>query len=187
MVVCSDGIWDALKEGDVAAIACRCATATAAAAKIVEKAHKRKGLHDDMTCLVVMVATDTSGLSGGTVRSEQSPPGQVNTSKGQSPMMRLKVRLSSSSLSSSSSKAADRSPSNRDSSRESSNEGADRRDESVKAGGRFTFLHRASFSSSPGANRTSPHSRVSSSDSGANSVSPPPPPAAMRRSDLSPN
>jgi len=181
-VVCSDGIWDALKEGDVAAIACRCATATAAAAKIVEKAHKRKGLHDDMTCLVVMVATDTSDLSGGTVRSEQSPPGRVNTSKSQSPMMRLKVRLSSSS-----SKSADRSLSNRDSSRESSNEGADQRDESVKAGGRFTFLHRASFSSSPGANRTSPQSRVSSSDSGANSVSPPPPPAAMRRSDLSPN
>lgn len=100
MIVCSDGIWDGLKEDEVAAIACKCATATVAAAKIVEKTFKRRGLHDDMTCIVLMVeparSLSQSDDSQSSSKSQSSHSQSSPRSSIANPLMRLKVRLGSS-------------------------------------------------------------------------------------------
>lgn len=52
LVICSDGVWDALP-AEVALDCCRGMSAEAAAPQIVKEAVQAKGLRDDTTCIVV--------------------------------------------------------------------------------------------------------------------------------------
>ena len=52
LIICSDGVWDALTQDKVAKYTRDCATASEAAERVVDKATKARGLRDDITAAV---------------------------------------------------------------------------------------------------------------------------------------
>ncbi|XP_061343629.1 probable protein phosphatase 2C 12 [Gastrolobium bilobum] len=68
LVICSDGVWDALP-AEVALDCCRTMSAEAAAPHIVKEALQAKGLRDDTTCIVVDIL------------ASEKPPASVPQSK----------------------------------------------------------------------------------------------------------
>ena len=57
LIICSDGVWDALTQDQVAKYVRDCATAAEAAARVVDKATKARGLRDDITAAVAWLGT----------------------------------------------------------------------------------------------------------------------------------
>ena len=57
IIVCSDGVWDALSSAKVAAIIRRCHTPAEAADRVVSKALKARGLRDDISAIVAWLGT----------------------------------------------------------------------------------------------------------------------------------
>ena len=57
VVICSDGVWDALSTDKLAVCVRECATAEAAATRIVSKAVKKRGLRDDTSSIVAWLGT----------------------------------------------------------------------------------------------------------------------------------
>jgi len=55
LVVCSDGVWDALNMQDVAAIARRSSSVDLVARRVVRDAVQARGLRDDMTAVVMLL------------------------------------------------------------------------------------------------------------------------------------
>jgi serine/threonine protein phosphatase PrpC len=86
LIVCSDGVWDALSNDKVASYVRDCVTATEAADRVVSKAAKARGLRDDITSAVAWLGTPAwvatvherraSGLGGLFRRMSHSPTSQ---------------------------------------------------------------------------------------------------------------
>ena len=57
LIICSDGVWDALTQDQVAKYMRDCATAAEAAGRVVDKATKARGLRDDITAAVAWLGT----------------------------------------------------------------------------------------------------------------------------------
>ena len=57
LIMCSDGVWDALSQDRVARYVRECSAVTEAAERVVKKAVKARGLRDDTTALVVWLGT----------------------------------------------------------------------------------------------------------------------------------
>jgi hypothetical protein len=66
LVVASDGLWNAMSDGEVAATAAAAATAAEAADALVRWATDARGLHDDVTVVVVDLPPPSAmlGMSG---------------------------------------------------------------------------------------------------------------------------
>lgn len=57
IIVCSDGVWDALTHEQVAGYVRECATVEEAAERVVSEAFKARGLRDDITAAVGWLGT----------------------------------------------------------------------------------------------------------------------------------
>ena len=57
LIICSDGVWDALTHDQVAKCTRQCASAAEAAKRVVDRATKTRGLRDDITAAVAWLGT----------------------------------------------------------------------------------------------------------------------------------
>ena len=57
LIICSDGVWDALTHDQVAKCTRQCASPAEAAKRVVDRATKARGLRDDITAAVAWLGT----------------------------------------------------------------------------------------------------------------------------------